>query len=275
MVWKLTGFADEISPDLDVQLATLAAESMRFLDLRGVWGKNVLDLSDDELKTFKRQLREAGVQVAAIGSPVGKAPITEDFALQQAAFQRAVAIAQTLGVSYIRIFSFYLPQGADPAPYRDEVLRRLRAFVAATPAGITLILENEVGLYGDIPSRCTDLLKTIDSTVLRAVWDPANYVLLGIRPFTDGFAEQLPYIEFVHVKDAVLGQDKIVPAGQGDGQWAETLAALKAAGFDGYCSLEPHLARGGQMGGFSGPELFHTAAAAFKDLLRAHDIAWQ
>ena len=78
----------------------------------------------------------------------------------------------------------------------------------------------------------------------------------------------------MHVKDALYGSDTVVPAGEGDGQLPETLSALRASGFDGFFSLEPHLASAGKYSGFSGPELFRKAAVAFKELLRRQDIEW-
>src|SRR5690348_7082553 len=108
-MWTLTGFADEISPDLDVQLDTLTRASIRHLEFRGVWNKNVLDLADSELETFKTTLARYGVKVSSIGSPIGKIKITDDFAPHLAAFGRAIQIARTLEAPYIRIFSFFIP----------------------------------------------------------------------------------------------------------------------------------------------------------------------
>src|SRR5689334_18327900 len=105
-MWTLTGFADEISPDLDLQLDTLARASIRYLEFRGVWNKNVLDLTDSELDTVKTALAHWGVKVSSIASPIGKIQITDDFAPHLAAFRRALQIAHTLETPYIRIFSF-------------------------------------------------------------------------------------------------------------------------------------------------------------------------
>ncbi len=275
MVWTLTGFADEISADLEVQLDTLAAEGMRFLELRGVWGKNVLKLDDAELGRVKGALRERGIGVSSIGSPIGKIGIKDEFAPHLADFRRAVRVAQELEAPFIRLFSFFMPDGDDPATHRAEVLDRLGQIVrAAEGSGVTLLHENEKDIYGDVPARCLDLLTALDSPILRAAWDPANFVQGGVRPYTDGFAQILPYIAYVHVKDAIAASRQVVPAGQGDGEWPETIAALRESGFDGFFSLEPHLKAGGQFGGFSGPELFRAAVQAFKGLLEERGIAW-
>jgi sugar phosphate isomerase/epimerase len=275
-MWTLTGFADEISPDLDEQLATLAQESIRYLELRGVWGTNVLKLTDDELGRVQSTLGQAGVKVSSIGSPIGKIAIADDFAPHLEDFKRALHAAHTLDAPFIRIFSFFIPHGEDPANYRGEVLDRLGRLVReAEGAGVTLVHENEKEIYGDVPSRCLDILKGLDSPVLRAAWDPANFVQCGVRPHTEGYEALRPYIAYVHIKDALLDTGKVVPPGQGDGQLRETLAALRDSGFDGFFSLEPHLQAAGTYSGFSGPDLFRTAAQAFKGLLQEQGIAWQ
>ncbi len=275
-MWTLTGFADEISPDLDEQLATLAAEGMCYLEFRGVWGKNVLKVSDDELARVRAGLARAGVKVSSIGSPIGKIAITGDFAPHLADFERALRVARVLDAPHIRIFSFFIPAGEDPDRYREEVLERLGCIVrAAEGSDVTLVHENEKEIYGDTPARCLDLLTAIDSPRLRAAWDPANFVQCGVRPHPEGYEVLRPFIAYVHVKDALLGSGQVVPAGQGDGQLRETIAALRESGFDGFFSLEPHLKSVGTYSGFSGPELFRTAAGAFKDLLREQGIAWQ
>jgi sugar phosphate isomerase/epimerase len=275
-MWTLTGFADEISPDMDEQLATLAQESIRYLELRGVWGTNVLKLTDDELGRVQSTLGQAGVRVSSIGSPIGKIGIADDFAPHLEDFKRALHAARTLNAPFIRIFSFFIPHGEDPATYRGEVLERLGRLVReAEGAGVTLVHENSRRKYGDVPSRCLDILAQLDSPVLRAAWDPANFVQCGVRPHTEGYEALRPYIAYVHIKDALLDTGKVVPPGQGDGQLRETVAALRDSGFDGFFSLEPHLQAAGTYSGFSGPDLFRTAAQAFKGLLQEQRIAWQ
>ena len=275
-MWTLTGFADEISPELDQQLDTLVAEEMKFLELRGAWGTNVLKLSDEEVARVKRDLAARGIGVSSIGSPIGKIGIADDFAPHLEDFRRALHVAHELGAPYIRIFSFFIPQGDAPAQHRGAVLDRMGQLVqAAEGSGLTLVHENEKEIYGDIPSRCLDILSSINSPILRAAWDPANFVQCGVRPHQEGYKQLRPYIAYVHIKDALLGSGQVIPAGQGDGDLRTTIVALRDSGFDGFFSLEPHLASAGKFSGFSGPDLFRTAVQAFKGLLRDEQIAWQ
>jgi hypothetical protein len=105
--------------------------------------------------------------------------------------------------------------------------------------------------------------------------DPANFVQCGVRPFTGGYALLRPYLVYLQVKDALAATGEVVPAGQGDGELRETLAALRDSGFAGFMSLEPHLARAGRFGGFTGPEGFVRAATALKFLLNEASISWR
>jgi len=141
-VIRLSGFADEISPHLDEQIATLERERIHYVDLRGVSGTNVLDLTDEQIARIKRTLDDHGIGVATIASPIGKVPIDSSFDEHLQRFERAIALAQIFRTPYIRIFSFYPPaatangDGDAPAPsnYRDEVLRRLREMTARARA---------------------------------------------------------------------------------------------------------------------------------------------
>ncbi len=284
---RLSAFADEISADLDEQIAVLTAENIRFLELRGVWGVNVLDLSDQQVAEVKRALDAAGIGVSAIGSPIGKVPISASFDEHLHRFERALTVARAFETPFVRIFSFYAPSptggvgdvagdvagdaAADPAAWRAEVVTRLREMTArARAAAITLLHENEKDIYGDTIARCVDLMRSVDDARFQAILDPANSIQCGQTPYPDGYEALRPWLRYVHVKDA-RDDGGVVPAGVGAGRWPDLLRRLRADGYDGFLSLEPHLAHAGHAGGFSGAELFRHAARALQELLRAMD----
>jgi len=275
---RLSAFADEISPDLEEQIAVLSSEKVRFLDLRGVWNTNVLDLSDQQVTRVKETLDAHGIGVAAIGSPIGKVPIDSSFNEHLHLFERAITVAQALQTPYIRIFSFYPPAASDrgavnPAEYRDEVLRRLREMTArARAAAVILLHENEKDIYGDTIARCVDLLQGINDAHFQAVFDPANFIQCGQTPYPDAYEAVRPWLRYVHVKDA-RSDGSVVPAGEGVSHWPELLQRLRADGYDGFLSLEPHLALAGQYQGFSGPDLFRRASQALQQMLQA--MGWE
>lgn len=262
---KLSGFADEISPDLAVQLDTLEDLKIQYLELRGVWGKNVLELTDDELAQVKAELDRRGMGVSALGSPIGKAPIGSNFDEYRPLVQHAIDVAKLLETSYIRMFSFY-PD--DPDGDRSEVMRRMQAMVdMAAASGVTMLHENEKGIYGEQPERCLDLHQTIRGDNFWATFDPANFVQAGVKPYDRAYPLLKPYIAYFHIKDAVMADGHVVPAGEGDGQIRQLLAAAKEIGYDGFLSLEPHLRIAGHSSGFSGPELFAKARNALCAIL--------
>jgi len=266
-VFVLSGFADEIAPELDEQLDVLTSLDIKYLELRGVWGQNVLELSDAQVEQIKQALADRGMGVSAIGSPIGKIGIEEPMAPHLDKFRRALDVAEAFGTQYIRMFSFFVPQGRADA-YRDEVMRRLSALLEeADGRPVILLHENESRIYGDIPRRCLDILKTLDSPQLRMTFDPANFVMNDVRPYDDAFEMLADHIAYLHIKDGIMAEKRVVPAGEGDGQVKQILQALHERGFNGFASLEPHLAHAGAFAGFSGPELFGVAAKALRKLL--------
>ena len=276
MTFVLSGFADEISPDLDEQLAVLAAESISHLELRSVWSTNVADLDDAQLANLRRRLDESGVQVSAIGSPIGKIGIDAPLAPELERLRRVADVACELRTTLVRVFSFFIPQAHDPALYRAQVIDRMGELAAlAAERGLVLAHENEKQIYGDRPERCADLIASVGSPALRATFDAANFVQCGVRPHSDAYELLRPYLVYVQIKDALTATGDVVPAGQGDGQVRDTLAELRDSGFQGYLSLEPHLAVAGRFGGFSGPDGFRLACGALKDLLADLSVQWQ
>jgi sugar phosphate isomerase/epimerase len=275
-MWTLSGFADEIDADPKTQFATLNDLGISHVEFRSAWDTNVLDLTDDQLDEVAALLAEHGLSVSSIGSPIGKINIEDDFDAHLVRADRALAVARRLGAPFIRIFSFFLRPDQAPEQHRDEVLRRMTALAAqAEPTGIVLLHENEKDIYGDVPQRVLDIVESVGSPALRLAWDPANYVQVGVTPFTDGYAALRPHTVYVQIKDAVLATGDVVPAGEGDGQVRETVRALAADGFDGFFSMEPHLGTYNEYGALSGPANFTRATRAFTAILDSEGIQYR
>ncbi len=274
---RLSAFADEISPDLDEQIAVLQGENLRHLDLRGVWNTNVLKLTDQQVHLVKTALDAGGIRVAAIASPIGKVPVDVPLEQQLERLDRAITLATIFETSLIRIFSYYPPAtnpDAEPGNYRDAVMANLRALTdRAAEAGVTLLHENDSGLYGDTIARNVDVLQTIRDPHLAALLDPANYLLSDGTPYPDGYQAVRFRLGYVHVKDAKDGA--VVAAGEGEGRFPELLRQMQADGYDGVFALEPHLGSAGPYRGFSGSDLFRHALQAFQCLLQAEGWAYQ
>jgi sugar phosphate isomerase/epimerase len=240
---------------------------------------NVADFTAGQLAAFRAATAAAGVRVSAVGSPVGKVPVSAPIGPELERMRRIAGTAAELGTTLVRVFSFYVPAGEPPRRYRAQVIDQMGALARiAEDRGVTLCHENEKEIYGDAPERCADLIASVGSPALRATFDAANFVQCGVRPFTDAYPLLRPYLEYLQVKDARAADGEVTVAGEGDGQVRETLAALRDSGFAGFASLEPHLdlaGRAGRAGGFSGPAKFRQAARALKRLLDEASVSWQ
>ena len=274
-MWTLSGFIDEISDDFSEQCKVAAGLGLRHVEVRSACGINILDLDDAQLDTLRQTLAEYGLSVSSIGSPIGKISIDDDFPPHLERMRHAVEVAELLEAPYIRLFSFFIPEGTDPDSRRDEVLSRMSALAeAAADSDVILVHENEKEIYGDIPRRCLDIVTSVDSPRLQLAWDPANFVQVGVGPFTEGYNMLRPYVGYIQIKDALLADGTVVVAGAGDGEVVETIRALHADGFDGFFSLEPHLGEYTAFGALSGSELFTKAWKAFTDILNSEGIGY-
>ncbi|MFA7204858.1 MAG: sugar phosphate isomerase/epimerase family protein [Saccharofermentanales bacterium] len=238
----ISAFGDEIDMSLDVQMEVLASHDIRFIELRGVDGKNVAVLTPEEAREIKRRLENNGFGVSCIGSPIGKIEIHDDFDKHLEVLKNLLEVTSILESRYIRMFSFYYPKEDGAELYKEEVISRIGIMTElAKKSGMILLHENEKDIYGDIPERCLDILKEVDSPNIKAIFDPANFIQSSVTPYPYAFDLLKEYIVYVHIKDALMETGQVVPSGCGDGNIRAMLAELKTDGFGGYLSIEPHL----------------------------------
>ncbi len=239
---KISGFSDEISSDIKTQFETLNKLNIKYFEPRGVNGKNISELDDALAQNLKSLMDEYGIKASSIGSPVGKIKITDDFESHFELFKRIVKTAKILDAKYIRIFSFYHDGNGDwTTDERTQVIEKLKKMIDyAKEKDVVLLHENEKDIYGDTLDRCKDLLDTLYCDNFKAVFDPANFVQCGLDT-KECFDILMKYVEYMHIKDAVLADGTVVPAGKGDGNIEYILTKLFENGYEGYLSLEPHL----------------------------------
>jgi len=267
---KLSAFADEVTDDFREQVEFLVDQDVGYIELRFIDKKNTMDLTKSELKQAHKMIDDHGLRVSAIGSPIGKVRLDEPFGLHLDKFKHAVDLAVFFQTPFIRMFSYYAPQGKSIDDYRHEVLERMaRKLELLKDVDVTMVHENEANIYGHSAKNCVDMIEAIDSPKFRLVYDPANFV--WAEKITNNVQTcwplMKPYVVHVHIKDWKLGEKDIgsMP-GEGDGQIKELLAELAAINYDGCLTMEPHLQSGGQFGGETGPELFTKAIDAVREL---------
>lgn len=241
----ISGFADEIGQDFDKQLSVVKELGMNYICVRSAGPKSIAQFSPqeftDELWT---KMQAAGVGMSSVGSPIGKVGVNDEegFALHLQVLENLCQICKIADCKYIRIFSFYIPEGDDPDSYHDVVIAKLKRFVEiAERHGVILIHENEKDIYGDTAPRCRALFDAIKSDCFKAAFDFANFVQVGQDPVEawDMLHDEVVYI---HIKDAVTGNNENVVAGTGDGHLEDILKrAIVDEGYEGFLTLEPHL----------------------------------
>lgn len=255
----IAAITDEFSPDLDTALDTMQEIGMKAAELRVVYGKNILDLTDNELKRVQQTLATRSFEAISIASPLLKcllpgAPEADTrfqhdifaskhtFEDQPRLTNRAFEIANKLGAKIVRVFSYW--RTVQPDKCLDGVVRAL-SNLADNAAKFDLIigLENEHACNIATAAETARVLDRVRHPNLKVVWDPANAYVAGEHAFPDGY-NLLPVDRIVHVhtKDCSLAghTPEWGPLGTRDIDWKGQIAALLNDGYCGYLSLETH-----------------------------------
>ena len=238
---KISGFADEIASDTTTQFEVLNKLGIKFFEPRGIDGKSISDLNDEEVTALKEKMEKYGIKVSSIGSPVGKIKLTDDFEEHFEVFKRVVKTAKMLDTKFIRMFSFYHDGDEWTDDERTQVITQLKRLIAyAKENDVILLHENEKDIYGDIAPRCLDLMKELYCDNFKAVFDPANFVQSG-QDTKEAYKMLNEYVVYMHIKDALKKDGTVVPSGYGDGNVEFVIKSLFEKGYNGFLSLEPHL----------------------------------
>ena len=226
---RLSAFADEASVDLLGQIKALKRNNISYLEIRGVDGENIKDISYSKIKEIRTLLEENDIKTWSIGSPLGKNYVDKDFPKQLDDFKRICEYAEILGCERIRMFSFFS---------KDEsaVLDRLNSFCEASPKNIIMCHENEKGIFGDDYQSCLKIHKTFPQ--IKAVFDPANFIQCDVNTL-EAWEALKPYVDYLHIKDA-LKDKRVVRAGHGIGN-VENIIKMYAEMGGKTLTLEPHL----------------------------------
>ena len=216
---RLCAFADEASVDLQGQIDALKRNNISLLEIRGVDGENIKDISYAKIKEINARLKDNNIGVWSIGSPVGKFKTDDNFEKQVDDFKRLCEYAEMLDCERIRMFSFFS---------KDEgvVFDRLARLCEAAPDRMIMCHENEKGIFGDDYESCLKINKAFPK--IKAVFDPANFVQCEVDT-AKAWEALAPYVNYMHIKDA-LKDKRVVPAGMGIGNVEKIVKAYAAQG---------------------------------------------
>jgi L-ribulose-5-phosphate 3-epimerase len=258
-LFRVAAITDEFSPDIEESVASMAAIGMTGAELRMLFDKNIIDLTDAELDHAKAICAAAGMEIISIASPLLKcvlpgapevdARFQQDMFAAKYGFEdqprltaRAFEIAHRLGARIVRVFSYW--RSIEPEKCFDGVVTALRGLAEkAATENLIIGLENEHACNIATASETARALEAVPNANLQVVWDPANCFVSGEIPYPDGY-RKLPVsrIVHVHVKDCNVDGHKPIfgPVGEMGVDWKGQIAALVKDGYTGWLSLETH-----------------------------------
>jgi sugar phosphate isomerase/epimerase len=256
---RTAAITDEFPVELDEAAQAMADIGMTGAELRVVFGKNILDLSDEEVDRAKKILAAKGLEIVSLSSPLLKCVLPDappvDSRFQQDIFgakwgfedqsglaRRAFQIAHRTGARIVRVFSYW--RAVEPEKVFDRVVEALGCLAQdAAREDLIIGLENEHACNIATGGEASRVLSAIQHPNLKAVWDPANAYISGETPYPDGYRKLAPgRIAHVHAKDCYVHDHKPLwgPVGTCGIDWKGQIAALLADGYQGWISLETH-----------------------------------
>src|SRR5262245_47929376 len=256
---RLAAITDEFSPDLDVALDAMKSVGMTGVELRTIGGRNIVELSDDDIERSVAAARAREMEIVSIASPLLKCVLPDgppvDDRFQQDVFgspftfddqprliNRVFQITALTGARIVRAFSYW--RTVDPPRCEERLVTALHALAEeASRHGVTIGLENEYACNVGTAEESARLLKRLPHPNLQLIWDPANALILGDTPYPDGY-QLLPRerVLHVHVKDCIVRDGRAVwgPIGEMGIDWRGQVRALKNDAYEGWLSLETH-----------------------------------
>jgi sugar phosphate isomerase/epimerase len=254
--------SDEISTNLDEAADFIASYKLHGVELREIWGKNLMIAPQEDLERAKKVLAAHAIAVSDIASPIFKWNIPgeatkpnekHDFALGRFTEEdadktllKSFELARFFGTKKVRIFTYW--RVAEPEKVYQRVVDRMgQAARLAQKNDIVLMVENEHECNVGTGKELGRLLRDVNSPALRGVWDPGNAVMLGETPYPDGYLAVKGMFPHMHIKDARKNPEtgKIVwaPVGGGTIDFKGQFEALHKEKYSGTMSLETHYRR--------------------------------
>ena len=228
---KLSAFSDEAGNSIQEQISALKRNGIALMELRSIDGKNVAEFTEDEAKSYQKQLEENGISVWSIGSPLGKVDIEVDFTEYCEKVRHVCKLANIFKTKKIRMFSFFKAYDEE-----EKVFAYLREMVKiGKEYGVDMCHENEKDVYGDTAERVLKIMQNVEG--LKYIYDPANYLQCG-QSADETLSAFHATTEYFHIKDVVGDTGELVPAGYGDTKIKELIAKIDS---EKVLTLEPHL----------------------------------
>jgi L-ribulose-5-phosphate 3-epimerase len=260
--FRLAVINDEISDDFEHACQVASQDfGLKWIELRGMWKKNITKLTDDEVADAVKILDKYKLQVTDIASPLFKvdwpgAPLSKespkrdqfnadfDFKAQTALLDRCIELTKAFKTDRIRCFDFWRLE--DQKPYRAAINDTLRqAAETCAKSNVILLLENEMACNTGTGEEGAAVLAAIPNKNFMINWDPGNAgTFPGNVPYPNGY-DSLPKdrIGHCHCKNVNRkpdGKYEWEPVNIGVVDWVGQFKALQRQGYHYGVSLETH-----------------------------------
>lgn len=252
----ISGFADEVSDDLSLQIKALKSLGWQHIDLRSIDGKNVSSLTADEFKKAHQQLAENNINIACFGSTIANwGRIAGDsFALDKAEMQNSIRYMHAADVRFIRIMSYKIdgPVRLD-SDLESIIIRNIRELVKIAEDNDVICLHENCETWGGQSCKHSlRLLEQVNSPALKLVFDTGNPVFMkhidGIEPYPyqdslHFFQQVRDHVAYLHIKDGLMhnGSARYTFPGKGAGRVREILKLVSENDMAIPISIEPHI----------------------------------
>ena len=211
----LTGFADEVSSNIDDQIRVTKELGWNAIEARSIGDSNIHDISDADFENVCNALLDNGIHINCFGSTIANwsKKISDPFEISLQEVERTISRMQRLNVKLVRIMSYSRCPGSEQ--YAEERFRRLKVICDKfLEVGITPLHENCMNYGGMSWMHTLELINNIPG--LRLVFDTGNPVISkDYSEMEDRKQDSLEFfkkihehVEHIHIKDAFLDGDK-------------------------------------------------------------------
>lgn len=272
MPYRLAGYGDEISSDIQRQMDGLLEAGINFCALRTANTKGLLELEDFQVNLTKTQFFNRKIRFSCVEAPLGRSLITEPFESELVRAKHSWKRAKDFEVKVVLIQAYLVPQGAAPGACKDEVIKRIKVLAEQAKAeGLNLLVENGKGTYADNGSRFAEVFNSVQSPNLMAAFDPASFTSAGEDPVR-AWDQVKQWVKDIHIRDVSV-QGGVTLPGRGNACLKEILRFSLKNNWSGLLTLEPQMSKSEAYKDQMTWDSFKVAAAALQEILKEIGVA--
>ncbi|MEI7554154.1 TIM barrel protein [Candidatus Chlorohelix sp.] len=203
------------------------------IDLASAWGKELYELTNEDLKQLEKILKQTELAISRVNSQIGTIGIGDAFESEKLKFERMLEVADWFGASYIKVSSFK-GDGTNPEQLAEAIKRLSELAEQAQPWGIIMLHENAPGYIGDKAARCKHIIYEVASSNLRTSFNPAQFMEVGEKPLSEAYEPMLAQYTYVQLENSLFQSPETLE----QSELKKLLATMWENGYQGYINLD-------------------------------------